>query len=77
MSDVKVDVDSFFSEGGSELAAMSTTDSLEVAKAFAKSESPLIFRLGREHICMGFLWEEGLYAWGTWQYGVHCKRWYM
>ena len=44
MSNVKVDEDKFLSEGGSELAAMSTTDNLKVAQSFAKSAQPLIFR---------------------------------
>jgi hypothetical protein len=34
----------FLQQGGTELAMMSTTDQEEVAKAYASSRSPLIFR---------------------------------
>ena len=45
ISNVTVDDDKFFAEGGSELAAMSTTDKLHVAMQFSDSERPVIFRL--------------------------------
>ena len=41
ISNVAVDDDKFFAEGGSELAAMSTSDQLHVAKQFSES---VIFR---------------------------------
>ena len=44
ISNVAVDDDKFFAEGGSELAAMSTSDQLHVAKQFSESEHPVIFR---------------------------------
>ena len=44
ISNVAVDDDKFFAEGGSELAAMSTSDKLQVAMQFSESESPVIFR---------------------------------
>lgn len=44
ISNVAVDDDKFFAEGGSELAAMSTSDKLHVAKQFSESEHPVIFR---------------------------------
>ena len=44
ISNVTVDDDKFFAEGGSELATMSTTDDLQVAMQFSESERPVIFR---------------------------------
>jgi len=44
ISNVTVDDDKFFAEGGSELATMSTTDNLQVAMQFSESERPVIFR---------------------------------
>ena len=37
--------DTFFRLGGTELACMSTTEDIEVVARYAKSESPLIFRI--------------------------------
>ena len=44
MRNIKVDDENFFAEGGSELAAMSATNNLNVAIEFSHSEVPLIFR---------------------------------
>ena len=59
MKNMTVDVDKFFAEGGSELAPMSTTEDLNVAKGYAMSEMPLLFRFearGRSKgVDIGFL----------------------
>jgi hypothetical protein len=50
MENVKVDDEKFFAEGGTELAPLSASDSLQVAINFSKSNYPVIFRfeaLGR------------------------------
>ena len=59
MKNMKVDVNKFFAEGGSELAPMSTTEDLNVATDYAMSEMPLLFRFearGRSKgVDIGFL----------------------
>ena len=63
MRNMTLDEAKFMEEGGSELAAMSTTEDLHVAKSYSDSEVPLIFRFearGRSRgVDIGFL---SLYA---------------
>ena len=44
MRNMKLDADTFFAEGGTELAPMSTTGDREVALHYSESDTPLIFR---------------------------------
>ncbi len=44
MRNMKLDADTFFAEGGTELAPMSTTGDRDVALHYSESDTPLIFR---------------------------------
>ena len=59
MKNRELDADLFFAEGGTELAPMSTTDNLEVALHYSRSDVPLIYRYearGRSRgVDIGFL----------------------